>query len=122
MGLFNRKKSNEDESDDLPVSLSAAIAGMTVIWRGMEDNEGRTLLCFAGEQMASWHHTPEETRRRILAGWKGLNETQLTQALRAINGKIRASMKEAASARKRKSWAGWQPLRSSLYPEIKDYE
>lgn len=117
MGIFNRKKA-EDETDDLPQSLEAAIKGLSIIPR---DDE-RCVLCFAGESVNSWYASESENRKRILAGWPGLNESQLTQALRAINGLIKAAYRETALAKKRNSWKNWQPIRSSFYPETKDYE
>lgn len=116
MGIFNRKKA-EDEADDLPQSLEAALKGLGIIPR---DDE-RCVLCFAGETTNSWYHTPEETRRRLAAAWP-LTEAQLDRACRAVNGLIRAAYRETAQARKKGTWAGWQPIRSSFYPEIKDYE
>lgn len=118
MGIFNRKKA-EDEADDLlPASLEAALKGLNIIPR---DDE-RCVLAFPGENTDSWYHSPERTRQRLHAAWPSLNEAQLDRACRAINGLIRSAYRETAQARKKGTWANWKPLRSSFYPEIKDYD
>ncbi|MER2511201.1 MAG: hypothetical protein ABTQ25_02060 [Nitrosomonas ureae] len=108
------------EYEDLPASLENAIEGMSVVDRGMiEGDDGeikqRTMLMFASETVSSWHHDPTETRKRIKAGWPRLTDSQLAQAMRSINGRIRTALKQAAPHQQRNGWTSWRPLRETLY-------
>ena len=100
-----------EEYEDLPESLVNAIEGMTIVDRGaIEGDDGelipRVMLMFAGETVAAWHHSEEETRKRLKAGWK-LTEAQLNQAMRSIRGRIRAELRAAAPAPKKSGWMAW---------------
>ena len=60
-------------ADALPASVEAALGGLLVFPRG-EDGEGapRTLLQWpAGAGVVAWHHSREETRRRLAPGHVG---------------------------------------------------
>ena len=102
------------EYEDLPTSLENAIDGMTIVDRGMiEGDDGemiqRTMLMFAGETVASWHHSEEETRKRLKAGWK-LTEGQLLAAMRMIKGRISAALKAAAPFSATPRRTGWMDM------------
>jgi len=107
--------------DDIPASLDNAIAGMTIVDRGItEGNDGelihRVMLMLANETACAWHHDEEATSKRILAGWPGLTEGQLNQAMRSIRGRIRAVMKEAPAHNHRSDWASWDPNKYLVCP------
>lgn len=113
---MRRQQSKQNaQSDDLPASLENTIQAMTIIDRGMHEDEPRVLLMFVGETVSSWIHNEAETRRRILAGWPKLSESQLEIAMRSIRGRIRAALREAAPVNRKSAWAAWQPLRNHPY-------
>lgn len=114
-------RKNHKEYAALPASLEAAIMGMTIVDRGsMTDDDGypvhRIMLMFAGKTVASWHHSEDETQKRIKGGWPQLTDGQLNETMRFIKGRIRIELKDDAPHRHRsdymntygpRGWFGW---------------
>lgn len=103
-----RRAATPAPADGLPASLEAAIEGLSVVHRGQFEGKERVMLAFAGETVSAWHHSPDETRRRLAAAWPELTEKQLDRALRGVVGAVRASGQDTCHPT-RSAWMSWGP-------------
>lgn len=109
VGLFKRKPAPA-VAEALPLSVESALCGLTVVCRPDAGDASRVLLQWANDAGAcSWHHTPEETRRRLAEAFPGLTPGQLDLACRAVAGQVRAAQVEQGQAKTRSTWASWRP-------------
>lgn len=112
LGLFKRKQA--PEAPALPLSVESALCGLSVVCRPDMDDKSRVLLQWANDAgTCSWHHSPEDTRRRLAESFPSLTDAQLDLACRAVAGMVREAQAEQDRPPRQKSgWAGWKPARN----------
>lgn len=102
--LFKRAK-RATAGTALPLSVERGLANLSATVRSDHDDMARTMLAWTGEgQTVAWHHSPQETRRRLALAFPDLTPAQLDLACRSVAGLVRTAQ-QAAPIGTRKGWS-----------------
>lgn len=103
--LFKRAK-QATAGKPLPLSVERALAGLAAVCRPDHDDKARVLLHWATDgSTVAWHHSPQETRRRIAEAFPGLDSSQLDLACRSVAGMVRSTQERAPEGSRKRKWS-----------------
>jgi len=117
LGLFKSRKAAPAVDAALPLSVESALCGLSVMNRPDMEDSPRVLLQWAGSgATVAWHHTPDETRKRMVLAFPHLTDGQLDLVMRAVAGMVRnAQHADNAPTKRRSAWSSWQPNRKQIF-------